>query len=103
MSAVPLDIQGRFEQRWSARFPCPKQPTRAQEQRPESRPQVAAPAKAKRKARRAKAIVCTGRVSAGPKPGGTGFADAQQPGISRAQIETGRRRDGVFRTRRRIF
>jgi hypothetical protein len=55
MSAVPLDVQRRFERRWSARFLCPKQPIRAQEQRPE-RPQVAAPAKAKRKARRAKAI-----------------------------------------------
>jgi hypothetical protein len=61
MSAVPLDVQRRFERRWSARFLCPKQPTRAQEQRPENRPQVAAPAKAKRKARLAKA---TGPMSA---------------------------------------
>ena len=51
MSAVPLDVQRRLEQRWAARLLRPSEASGAKNPRPESRTHVAVPAKAKRKAR----------------------------------------------------
>jgi hypothetical protein len=45
MSAVPLDVQRRLEKRWAARLLRPNGPSEAY-RRPESRPQLPAPAKA---------------------------------------------------------
>ena len=51
MSAVPLDVQRRLEQRWAARLLRRNDPSEAKYRRPEARIQVAAPTKAERKAR----------------------------------------------------
>jgi hypothetical protein len=50
MSTVPLDVQRRLEKRWAARLLRPNGPSEAY-RRPESKPQLPAPAKAKRTAR----------------------------------------------------
>ena len=51
MSAVPLDVQRRLEQRWAARLLRRNEPRGAKNRRPEGKTQVAAPTKAERKAR----------------------------------------------------
>jgi hypothetical protein len=51
MSAVPLDVQRRLEQRWAARLLRRNEPSEAKYRRPEARIQDAAAAKAKRKDR----------------------------------------------------
>ena len=70
MSAVPLDLQRRCEQRWAARFLRPM-PTTPQRQFERQDQKLAAPGKAKRKTRRVKATglrPAPAVRAAGPKP-----------------------------------
>lgn len=55
MSALPLEVERRFERRWAARFFRPNKLSREQTQQPENPAQLTGPATAKRKARRAQA------------------------------------------------
>jgi hypothetical protein len=52
MSAIPLDLQRRFERRWAGRFQQPRQPAETRGDRLEAQDQqLAAPRKSKRKTR----------------------------------------------------
>jgi hypothetical protein len=55
MSIIPLDLQRRCEQRWTARFSRSMEPVASRKQGPErENQQIAAPGEGKRKTRRAK-------------------------------------------------
>jgi hypothetical protein len=73
MSAVPLDVQRRLEQRWAARLLRRNEPSEAKYRRPEARTQDAAAAKAKRK----------GRAKAASTPAASARAEAPRPPVKR--------------------
>jgi hypothetical protein len=72
MSNIPLDLQRKFEQRWAARFARPVPPSVPREHMDEKLDQQLVPAWQNQEenppGESGRLEVCTGGVSAGPKP-----------------------------------